>query len=110
MESTKRIRNKDIETVWIGIPEGHKHIRVCIKLKDELTVIFQEATIANILRGYITVKTHPTTKAQELELQVSDETSQREGYALHQLLETSRSQDEIKGKLTDCLEESTPNG
>jgi len=53
------IRNEDIETVLIGVPKGHKHLRVCMKLKDNSAMIFQEATIANILRAYVTIKTHP---------------------------------------------------
>ena len=52
------IRNEDIETVLIGVPKGHKHLRVCMKLKDNSAMIFQEATIANILRAYVTIKTH----------------------------------------------------
>ena len=53
------IRNEDIETVLIGVPKGHKHLRVCMKLKDNSAMIFQEATIANILCAYVTIKTHP---------------------------------------------------
>ena len=53
------IRNEDIETVLIGVPKGHKHLRVCMKLQDNSAMIFQEATIANILRAYVTIKTHP---------------------------------------------------
>ena len=53
------IRNEDIEIVLIGVPKSHKHLRVCMKLKDNSAMIFQEATIANILCAYVTIKTHP---------------------------------------------------
>lgn len=79
----------------MGVPKGHKHPRVCMKLKNNSAIIFQEATIANILRAYVTIKTHPKITAQELEMHVLDEPSQIQGYALHQLLEVSRSQEEI---------------
>ena len=107
MAPIKIIRNEDIEKVLIGIPKGHKHLRVCIKLKNNSTMIFQEATIANILRVYITIKTHPTIKAQELKMCRTDKTSQKQGYALHQLLETSRNQEEIEEELRQFLAKST---
>ena len=107
MNHLRIIRNEDIETVLIGAPNGHKHIRVCMKLKDNSTIIFQEATMANILRAYVTIKTHPTIKAQELKMRVLDKTSQKQGYALHQLLETSRNQEEIEKELREFLEKST---
>jgi hypothetical protein len=49
-----------------------------MKLKDNSAMIFQEATMANILRAYVTVKTHPTIKAQELKMCMIDKTSQKQ--------------------------------
>jgi len=60
------IRNEDVNKILVGVPEGHKHLRISMKLKNGAILIFQEATIANILRAYITVKTHPNIRAQEL--------------------------------------------
>lgn len=104
---TRIIRNEDIEKVLVGVPKGHKHLRVCMKLKNNSAMILQEATIANILRAYVTIGTHPKIKAQELKMYVLGETSQKQGYALHQLLEISRSQEEIEEELTQFLAEST---
>lgn len=101
------IRNEDIEKVLIGVPKGHKHLRVCMKLRNNSSIVFQEATIANILRAYVTIKTHPKITTQELKMHVVGETSQKQGYALHQLLEISRSQEEIKEELRAFLEKST---
>jgi hypothetical protein len=70
-------------------------------------MIFQEATIANILRAYVTIKTHPTIKAQELKMRITDKTSQEQGYALHHLLEIPRSQEEIEEELRQFLAKST---
>lgn len=107
MNHLRIIRNEDVETVLIGIPKGHKHLRIYMKLKDNSAVIFQEATATNILRAYVTIKTHPTIKAQELKMCVLDERSQKQGYTLHQLLETSRNQEEIEEELREFLEKST---
>ena len=107
MTPIRIIRNEDIEKVLIGVPKGHKHLRVCVKLKDNSVMIFQQATIANILRGYVAIKTHPRIKAQELKMHVLGETSQKQGYALHQLLEIPRSQEETEEGLTQFLAQST---
>jgi hypothetical protein len=55
-------RNEDIKGLIAEIPEGHKHLRMTIILKDDTEMTFQEATIANLVRAYVTVKTHPKIK------------------------------------------------
>jgi hypothetical protein len=97
------IRNEDVNQILIGTPEDHKHLRVCMKLKNESTIIFQEATIANISRAYITIKTHPNIQAQELKIKPLTEDSRKEGYATHQLLETCRKNKDIKRELKKLL-------
>jgi len=98
------IRNEDIEQVLIGTPKGHKHLRVCVKLKEK-TIILQEATIANISRAYITIKTHPTVKALQLERKVIPADKAKEGYAKHQLLEIQRNEEEeIEEEISKLLE------
>lgn len=79
------IRNEDIKTVTSEIPEGHKHLRTTIVLQDGAEFIFQEATIANIVRAYIDVKTHPARKRVVLTGQTLPE--RKEGYAEWQLVE-----------------------
>lgn len=79
------IRNEDIKEVLAEIPEGHKHIRTKIVLQDDTELIFQEASIANIVRTYIVLKTHPQKisvllRGRELE-------DRKTGYAEWQLLE-----------------------
>jgi len=43
-----------------------------MKLKDNSALIFQDATMANILCAYVTIKAHPTIRAQEFEMHVLD--------------------------------------
>lgn len=98
------IRNEDVDQVLIGVPEGHKHVRICMKLKNGSILIFQQATIANISRAYIALKTHPSIQAQELKMKILTEEILKEGYARHQLLETHRSNKEIENELKELLE------
>jgi hypothetical protein len=98
------VRNEDLEKVLIGVPSNHKHLRICMKLKNGTALIFQEATIANISRAYVTLKTHPSTLAQELRIQALTEEQRKEGYATHQLLETSRDGIEVEAELGEILD------
>ena len=60
------INNEDIKELTAEIPEGHEHLRITLILQDGTEFEFQEATIANLVRAYIKVKTHPTTKRVKL--------------------------------------------
>lgn len=79
------IKNEDVKEVIAEIPEGHKHIRTAIMLQDGTEMIFQEATIANLVRAYISIKTHPVLSKVVLTGARLDE--RKDGYAEWQLLE-----------------------
>jgi hypothetical protein len=79
------IHNEDIREITAEIPEGHKHLRTMIVLQDGTELVFQEASIANLVRAYITVKTHPTIK--KVTLKGKRLTERKEGYAEWQLIE-----------------------
>jgi len=55
------ISNEEIKSLTAEIPDGHRHLRTTIELHDGRMFTFQEATIANLVRAYIEVKTHPVT-------------------------------------------------
>ena len=79
------IANEEVQELIAEIPEGHKHLRTTITLHDGRSFTFQEATIANLVRAYITVKTHPERTAVRLsggKLPV-----RKDGYAEWQLVE-----------------------
>lgn len=79
------IENEDIQRVVIEVPEGHKHLRTTIVLRDGTELVFQEATIANLVRAYISVKTHPMRSGVRLNgKKIID---RKEGYAEWQLSE-----------------------
>lgn len=79
------IHNEDIKELVAEIPEGHRHLRTKIVFQDGTELIFQEATLANIVRAYITVKTHPVIKKVVLKGKKIDE--RKDGYAEWQLVE-----------------------
>ena len=81
------IRNEDVKEVVIEIPEGHRHVRTRMVLRSGETLVFQEATIANISRGFTTVKTHPTVKKVRLVGRWIAGSEKKEGYAEWQLIE-----------------------
>jgi len=79
------IRNEDVRGVIVEIPEGHVHLRTTIFLQDGTELTFQEATIANLLRAYTAVKTHP--KVKRVVLKGRKVNKRKRGYAEWQLLE-----------------------
>jgi hypothetical protein len=79
------IHNEDIKELTAEIPEGHKHLRTTIVLQDGTEFVLQEATIANLVRAYITVKTHPVKRKVTLKSKSLSE--RKDGYAERQLVE-----------------------
>ena len=51
--------NEEVIRVVVDIPEKHWHLRTTIVLQDGWEFTFQEATITNLVRAYINIKTHP---------------------------------------------------
>lgn len=93
----KYIKNESIERIHFGVPRGHKHYRLVVFLKSGEVLVFSEATVANIVRAYVTVKTHPLKRAVELVGVKLEE--RKEGYAEYQLLETDKSCSEVEEEL-----------
>ena len=79
------IKNEDVKELIAEIPDGHKHIRTTITLLDGTEMTFQEATIANLVRAYISIKTHPLLSRVLLSATRLDK--RKDGYAEWQLLE-----------------------
>jgi hypothetical protein len=77
--------NEDVKEIIAEIPEGHRHVRTTITLQDDRTLTFQEATIANMVRAYVSIKTHPSLQKVRMKGMKLEE--RKEGYAEWQLLE-----------------------
>jgi len=78
------IRNEDVKELMVEVPEGHTHLRVSLVLHDGSEMVFQEATVANLVRAYITLKTHPRKNRVRLKGKRLDQ--RKEGFAEWQLL------------------------
>ena len=81
------LANDDIAEIIVATPEGHQHLRTIFKLQNGETIVFQEATVANLVRAYISIKTHPQTKSIRLIGKELNEGERKKGFASWQLLE-----------------------
>ena len=79
------LTNEDVKAILVEIPEGHQHIRTTITLQDGTSITFQEATIASLVRAYVSIKMHPETSRVELKGTALDK--RKKGYARWQLIE-----------------------
>jgi hypothetical protein len=79
------VSNEEVKELTAEIPEGHKHVRMTMLLQDGKEFTFQEATVANLVRAYITVKTHP--QWTKIRLTGKRLQAKKEGYAEWQLVE-----------------------
>lgn len=82
------LRNEEVVEILLEVPEGHAHLRAFVRLIGGEELVLQEATVANLARAFVTLKTHPSRTAVRLVGRcVAD---RRPGYAEWQLLEEER--------------------
>jgi hypothetical protein len=79
------IHNEDVKKLVVEIPEGHEHVRTSIILHDDSEITLLEATVANLVRAYMSVKTHPL--ATRVILRGGKLHTKKKGFAEWQLLE-----------------------
>lgn len=80
------IANEEVKEIRVEVPEGHRHLRTTLLLQDGREFTFQEATVANLVRAYIEIKTHPTkTKVRYVGRRLPE---RKDGYAEWQLTES----------------------
>jgi hypothetical protein len=88
MEIIRRIlANADIAELTLAPPPGHQHLRATITLHSGEEIILQEATVANLVRAYVGIKTHPDRKSCRLIGRKVTEAETKDGFASWQLLE-----------------------
>ncbi len=96
------VRNRDVERVLIGVPKGHKHKRVVLKLRDGSVIILHEATAENLARAMVEVEMHPYREAISLRGEELD--VRKQDYDRYQLIEESLSEDLIVDEITKIIE------
>ena len=79
------VKNEDVKELVLEVPEGHTHLRLSLIFHDGSEMVFQEATVANLVRAYVALKTHPRRKRVRLKGKRLEQ--RKEGYAEWQLLE-----------------------
>ena len=96
------LRNRHVARVVVGIPEGHEHIRARIESDGGDVITLQEATLAALVRAYLSVSTHPQRKAVELRSMAVEESKQ--GFAMHQLMEVPSEEASLRIELATVPE------
>ncbi|WP_281558082.1 hypothetical protein [Thalassomonas sp. RHCl1] len=86
-EKRRILANTDIAEIVLGAPRGHLHLRATIKLHSGEELILQEATVANLVRAYVAIKTHPQKKGCRLVGRELSEGAKKKEFASWQLLE-----------------------
>jgi len=81
------LTNADIREIEIAVPEGHQHLRTTIRLRDGRELVLQEASVANLVRAYVTIKTHPQKESVVLQGRELTEDERKPGFAAWQLVE-----------------------
>ncbi|MEJ2199531.1 MAG: hypothetical protein P8X63_00730 [Desulfuromonadaceae bacterium] len=88
MESQRQVlANADIAEILLAPPPGHQHLRATIRLHSGEEIVLQEATVANLVRAYVGIKTHPQRTSCRLVGRELTEAERKGGFALWQLLE-----------------------
>lgn len=88
MPVEKVIACTDVAEVELAVPPGHQHLRARLGLADGTVLVLQEATLANLVRAYVSLKTHPTRRSVVLRGVALAEQERKPGFAAWQLLET----------------------
>ncbi|BCR04396.1 hypothetical protein DESUT3_14650 [Desulfuromonas versatilis] len=85
---TQRVlANSDILELEMAVPQGHRHLRATLRLRTGEEIVLQEATLANLVRGYVAVKTHPLREGIRMQGRDLGSTEKKDGFADWQLLE-----------------------
>ncbi|ABN69577.1 hypothetical protein Smar_0468 [Staphylothermus marinus F1] len=97
-------KNEDVEEIIAAIPENHYHVRFLIKFRDQ-TILLQEATVAALVRAYAYTALHPFRKGIILRRKTLSKEEKKPGYATHQLIEITGSEDKAVKIITDIIGE-----
>ncbi len=91
MGPARIVRTTDVQAVTVEQPAGHVHVRTTLRLSDGTELVFQEATVAAIVRAFVSLKTHPAKT--RVELRGAALAERKAGFAEWQLLEATEEAD-----------------
>ena len=87
MSNQRVLANAEIAEIVLAPPTGHRHLRASIRLHSGDEIVLQEATVANLVRAYVGIKTHPQRAGCRLVGRELSEAERKDGFAVWQLLE-----------------------
>ncbi|WP_244403835.1 hypothetical protein [Pyrolobus fumarii] len=94
-----------------AIPPGHYHLRLVLEFKDGTRVVLHEATVAAIVRAYVSIVTHPSRRGVMLVSRRLTRAQRKIGYAEWQLIEGDASEDEAISEVVRVLSDAeVPRG
>ena len=91
-KNRRTLANSDIREIVLATPVGHQHLRATITLQSGEEIVLQEATVANLVRAYVGIKTHPFQKRCLLIGRNLDDSELKTGFAQWQLIEEDHGQ------------------
>ncbi len=98
MSKPRLYPNECVAELVAGIPRGHRHLRLVLRFRDGSVIVLHEATVAAIVRAYVTILTHPRrTGVRMIGVKLGE---RKRGYAEWQLLEA-----EVDDRAVSILEE-----
>lgn len=86
--SRQRLATSDILALEVAVPPGHHHLRAVLELRDGREIELQEATVAALVRAYVSIKTDPLRRRARLVGRNLNPEEGKPGFAAWQLLET----------------------
>jgi hypothetical protein len=102
-KSTRYIRDSEVRRLLVAPSIGSAYdVRIAVETESEV-IVFDHATVGNMLRASAWVLYHPKCRGVELKAQRLGEYERKKGYAEDQLLETGRSDVEIQGELDQLI-------
>jgi len=93
-ETCKKIRNAQVQRILLGVPRNHKHLRAVLELTNGTKLVLHEATLASIVRAFLSAKLNPVQDA--VELIGTKLMERRAGFAEYQLLATEKASKRVK--------------
>lgn len=84
----QRLATNQVLALELAIPSGHLHLRAVLELSDGQELELQEATVAALVRAYVSIKTDPLRQQVRLVGRRLDPAEGKSGFAEWQLLET----------------------
>jgi hypothetical protein len=86
--SRQRLATGDVLALEVAVPSGHPHLRAVLELRDGREIELQEATVAALVRAYVSIKTDPLRQQTRLVGCSLGPEEGKPGFATWQLLET----------------------